>query len=325
MRRDNGCRRRNRLSVTLRFGTIGSTFRARQRHLVVGAGPRYDGDAGAGLHDHFHGFDVVGDREDVRADAEIGEQREHDLAVADRQFAHHDRFGDQLAHIDRFAAAGQGMLGRHDQHHLGCGQALEHQAGGNAIRIGFDGDAGIEPFLVQVIEDRFGRRGQNLQPNARQDGFEFAEQPRHENLRHARTHADGQRIGRRAAQPPGGVGEAHDVADDALGLVEESAAALGHLDAARRAAEQRKPDLVFQLLDLFADGGLGNIKTDGCVGEAALLRHGEGVSDLAKVHVWPLVLPPHPAWRRGSGSFSSYRQLLGKLRSALGPLRTFAE
>ena len=127
-----------------------------------------------------------------------------------------------------------------DQRHLGVRQPLAHDPGRHALGVGFDGDAGVDPLLVQVVEDVLGRRGQDLEPHARQIFRQIAKQARHEDLRHAGAHAERQRIGRRAAQPPRGVRQAEHVADDALGVVEKGAAALGQLDAARRAAEQRE-------------------------------------------------------------------------------------
>jgi hypothetical protein len=112
---------------------------------------------------------------------------------------------------------------------------------------------------------------------------EIAKQPRHEDLRHPRAHAEGERVRRRAAQPPRGVGEAEHVADDALGLVEEGAAALGELDAARGAAKQRKADLVLEQAYLLADRRLRDVEPRGRAREAALLGDGQGVAKLAEL------------------------------------------
>ena len=163
-----------------------------------------------------------------------------DLAVADGQFAHDDRLGHELADVDRLPAARQRVLGMDDQRHLGLGQPIEQQAGRHPVGIGLDGDAGVDPLLVQVVENVLGRRGENFEAHARQDRLRVAEQPRHENLRHAGAHAERQRVERRAAQPARGVGQAQHVADHAFGFVQEGAAALGQLDAARRPAEQRE-------------------------------------------------------------------------------------
>ena len=118
---------------------------------------------------------------------------------------------------------------------------------------------------------------------------QVAEQPRHEDLRHAGAHADGQRIRRRAAQPARRVGQAEHVADDALGLVQERAATLGHLDAARGAAEQRESDLLLEQPDLLADGGLGNAQARRSLGEAALLGDRQRIADLAELQHTPRV------------------------------------
>ncbi len=74
-----------------------------ERGFVLHAGARHDADAAPGLHDHLHGLDVVGDRHDVGPDAKIGEQRQHDLPVADRELAHDDRLGHEAANVDRLA------------------------------------------------------------------------------------------------------------------------------------------------------------------------------------------------------------------------------
>ena len=102
-----------------------------------------------------------------------------------------------------------------------------------------------------------------------------------------------QRIGRRAAQPARGVRQAQHVADDALGLVQERTAALGHLDAARRAAEQRKADLVLQQADLLADGGLRDVEPRRRLGEAALLGDRQRVADLAKFQALTITARRH--------------------------------
>ena len=130
-----------------------------------------------------------------------------------------------------------------DQRHFGLRQPLAHDPARHALGVGFDGDAGIDPLLVQVVEDILGWRGQNFQPYGGQLSSQVAKQPRHEDLRHPRSHAEGQRIGRRPAQPPRGIREAEHVAYDALGVIEKRAAALGVLDPAGRAAKQRKTDL----------------------------------------------------------------------------------
>ena len=99
------------------------------------------------------------------------------------------------------------------------------------------------------------------------------------------------------AQPPRRVGEAEHVADHALGLVQEGAALLGHLDAARGAAKQREADLLFEQLHLLADRGLRNVQPRGGLGEAALLGDGQRVANLAEFHSMfrgaaPLQRPP---------------------------------
>ena len=172
------------------------------------------------------------------------------------------------------------MLGMDDQRHLGLGQPVVDQPGRHPVGVGLDGDAGVEPLLVQVVEDGLGRRGEDVEPHARQDCF--AEQPRNEDLRHAGAHADGQRVGRRPFQAARGVGEAEHVADHALGLVEERAPLLGQFDAARRAPEQREPDLLFQEMHLLAHRRLRDVEPPGGAGEAALLGDRECVTDLAE-------------------------------------------
>jgi len=184
-----------------------------------------------------------------------------------------------------------------DERHLSVGQAIEHKPGGHAVGIGFDRDAGVEPLLVQIVEDRPGRRGQYLKANARKDRLQIAEQPRHEHLRHAGADADGQRVRGRPAQAPRGVGQTQQIAGHALGFIEEGAALLGQFDAARGAPEQREADFLFQQAHLLAHRGLRNIQPRGSLGEAPLLGDRQRIANFAEFHSMfrgaaPLQRPP---------------------------------
>ena len=168
------------------------------------------------MYNHLDGLDIVDDGQNIGLDAQVREKREHHLAVSHRQLAHDEGLGKQAANIDRLLRSRQRVFWMRDQHHLGVDQAIEHEASRQPFRIGFDRNPSVQPLFMQFVEDILGRRGEDFQPHAWQIVLEVGEHARNENLRHARPHADRQRIQQRAAQPPGSVGESKQVAHHPL-------------------------------------------------------------------------------------------------------------
>lgn len=148
-----------------------------------------------------------------------------------------------------------------------------------------DRDFGVDPLFVQFVEDILGRRRQNFQPHAREIVPEVGEHARNEDLSHARSHAECQRVLQLAAQPPGGIREAEQVAHHPFGFVQKGAAAVGGLDAARCPAKQLEADLFLEQFDLLADRRLRNIELLCRLGEAALLVDRKGITQLTKIQI----------------------------------------
>src|SRR5260370_14204634 len=140
-----------------------------------------------------------------------------------------------------------------DQYHLRVDQAVESQSCRQSIRIRLDRNARVDLLFVELVEDILGRRGQDVQLYAGKIILEVCEHARNEDLRHARAHADRQRVQQRAAQPTSGIGETEQIAHHALGLVQKGAAAIGGFDPTRGSAKQFEADFLSEQLDLLAD------------------------------------------------------------------------
>ena len=99
------------------------------RNFPLRAAARKKCDAGAGLHDCLNGFDIVSDGKNIGAHAKIGEQRQHNLSVANFKLVHDDRFVAQCSDVDRALRFGQRMFGRNDQRHVYDSEPIVNQPG----------------------------------------------------------------------------------------------------------------------------------------------------------------------------------------------------
>ena len=82
-----------------------------------------------------------------------------------------------------------------------------------------------------------------------------------------------------------GVPRRLDTRQDLPSVLEEDRPGTREAHATRRPQEERRLQLVLQLADLAAHGGLGDVELPGSAGDATLFGHGDEVFDLGEAHV----------------------------------------
>ena len=99
-----------------------------------------------------------------------------------------------------------------------------------------------------------------------------------------RDEADGEAAGFAARGASGGAGGLVGGAQEAVGVFEEDLAGGGERDVVAVAVEEGRAEFFFELLDLHAERGLGDVQAFGGAAEAEFLGGSDEIAEVAEFH-----------------------------------------
>ncbi len=250
------------------------------RHAIADGAKRQNGSAEAGADKAFHGFDAFDLHGDLGGEAEglkvaidevlhlgflfIGDEAELAQVVGQEDgFARHGvvviEDDDELFGAQRNDAHALFVAGRHDDGEIDlmAFDGGEEELGG----AGDDDEFDFGEAAVVGAEDAGEAVGEGGGADAEAHGAALE--------------------GAHFADGHFGVGE---VAEDAVGILQEDGAGLADEDAFADAEEEGAPEFGFELLDVLADGGLGDVELAGGAGESTAGGGGLEDAELMEVH-----------------------------------------
>src|SRR5690242_11037621 len=243
---------------------------------------RDDGDAHAHLDEALDALDGRHFDGHVEGGAVAGEK--FDDAAAEGRF---DNVGDEILVAElvyfHLAALGQGMLGGHDQ-----GQLVLEDFG--CLQLGIARDkrdgAQVEAIIQHFVGNIAGKHAVDANLHAGMKLTEFPEGGE-QGMDGAFVDAEGKLAAADFLQFGQALFDFVAQIDEAVGVIAQEGTRVGQADGARAADKEGLAEVVFELADGQADGGLGAKEALRGTGKAALARDGQEYLEFAQVHGVP--------------------------------------